>query len=331
MPNGSIVSRVSGFSVVSLAIAVLLMLPVIQAQTQNGTGGFLEVENGKIYYEECGTGEEAVVLIHDGVVHSAVWDDVWPSFCKTFHTIRYDRRGYGRSPTATGWYTETDDLFALLRHLTVQHAMLVGSSHGGELSIEFALEHPNLVEQLVLVGAVVHGYPYSDHFLNRGEETWATPKKGDTAGAIAKISNDKYLTAADHPGARQKIRDLLTAAPQDFTNTDRAREVPSSLPRLHEIHVPTLILVGDADIPDVHAHAGAIETGIPNSRRIVITDAGHLMYLEKPEDFTRIVTGFLIQHRDSPPPSRHGNANLGIAAALPQLPPEDDRAGRSAL
>jgi 3-oxoadipate enol-lactonase len=173
--------------------------------------------------------------------------------------------------------------------------MLVGSSHGGEISIEFTLEHPNLVEQLVLVGAVVHGYPYSDHFLNRGEVTWAPTK--DTAAAIARIADDKYLTAADHPAARQKIRDLLTAAPQDFTHNDMFRDVPSSLPRLHEIHVPTLILVGDADIPDVHAHAGAIETGIANSRRIVVPDTGHLMYLEKPEEFTRIVSHFLEANR----------------------------------
>jgi pimeloyl-ACP methyl ester carboxylesterase len=55
--------------------------------------------------------------------------------------------------------------------------------------------------------------------------------------------------------------------------------------------------VGDADIPDVHAHAGAIETSIRNSRRIVVSDVGHLMYLEKPEEFTGIVIGFLEGNR----------------------------------
>jgi pimeloyl-ACP methyl ester carboxylesterase len=280
------------------SLMVLHATAVIWAQTRNGAGNFLDLENGRIYYEECGTGDSAVVLVHDGVLDSGVWDHVWPAFCKDFHTIRYDRRGYGRSPAATSWYMETDDLFALLRHLKVHRAMLVGSSHGGELSIEFTLEHPNVVEQLVLVGAVVHGYPFSDHFLNRGERTWAPPKKTDVAGAIAKITDDRYLTAPDHSAAHQKIRDLLTAAPQDFTHGDMARDLPSSLPRLHEIHVPTLILVGDADVPDVHAHAGAIETGIPNSRRIVVADAGHLMYLEKPDEFVRIVVRFLKTNSD---------------------------------
>jgi 3-oxoadipate enol-lactonase len=287
--------RVRAFRIA--ATATIFFAAVLPAAAQLGTapGKFVDVEGGKIYYEDCGTGDEALVLLHDGVVHSAVWDDVWPAFCKNFHAIRYDRRGFGRSPAATSWYSETDDLFALLRYLRVHQAMLVGSSHGGEISIEFTLAHPNLVEQLVLVGAVVHGYPYSDHFMNRGEATWAPTK--DTAAAIARIADDKYLTASDHPAARQKIRDLLTAAPQDFTHNDMSRDVPSSLPRLHEIHVPTLILVGDADIPDVHAHAGAIETGIANSRRIVIPDTGHLMYLEKPEEFTRTVSHFLEANR----------------------------------
>lgn len=247
----------------------------------------------------AGPGLKAVVLVHDGVLHSAVWDDVWPAFCKNFHTIRYDRRGYGRSPVTTKWYIETDDIYALLRQLKISRAMVVGSSHGGELSIEFTIEHPSLVEELVLVGAVVNGFPYSAHFLERGEALAKPLEKNDVAGAIAKGVNDKYLTAPDHPVARKKMHDLLTASPQDLTHTDLTLDSPSSVPRLHEICVPTLILVGDVDIPDVHAHAGVIESGIPNARRIVVPDAGHLMYLEKPEEFRRIVIDFLEAHRET--------------------------------
>jgi 3-oxoadipate enol-lactonase len=115
--------------------------------------------------------------------------------------------------------------------------MIVGSSHGGEISIEFTLEHPNLVEQLVLVGAVVHGYPYSDHFLNRGEATWAPTK--ETAAAIARIADDKYLTADDHPAARQKIRDLLTAAPRiSRTMTCFAMSLPRCLACTKSMYQP---------------------------------------------------------------------------------------------
>ena len=258
-----------------------------------GPGSFADVENGKIYYEECGSGAPTVVLIHDGIAHSAVWDAVWPAFCAKFHAIRYDRRGYGKSPEATTWYYETDDLATLLHHLKVARAVIVGSSHGGELSIDFTLAHPDMVQQLVLVGAVVSGFPYSDHFLNRGIANSKPLEKNDVKAAIANWAKDRYVLAPGHDAAQKKLLDILSASPQDLNHQDYARPTQAALPRLHEIHVPTLILTGDADIPDVHAHAGAIEAGIRGSRRVVLGDAGHLMYLEKPEEFTRIVIGFI--------------------------------------
>jgi 3-oxoadipate enol-lactonase len=260
---------------------------------QSGPGSFVQVEGSRIYFEECGTAPRTVVLVHDGVLHSAVWDDVWPEFCKHFHTIRYDRRGYGRSPAAAAWHSETDDLAALLRHLKVAHAALVGSSHGGEISINFTLDHPEIVQQLVLVGAVVGGMPYSQHFLERGNALFQPLEKGDMQGAISAASKDKYLIAPGNDAAKKRMTELLSANPQDMTHADLELPVKPALPRLREIRIPTLVLVGDADIPDVHSHAGAIEAGIPRARRVVIKDVGHLMYLEKPAEFGRLVIGFI--------------------------------------
>jgi pimeloyl-ACP methyl ester carboxylesterase len=118
-------------------------------------------------------------------------------------------------------------------------------------------------------------------------------EKKDVAGLIANWANDKYLLAADHPEAKKKLQAILTANPQDLTHDDLPRPTRPAVARLSEIRVPTLILVGDQDIPDVHAHAGVIENGIPNSRRVVVEDTGHLMYLEKPEEFSHIVLTFL--------------------------------------
>ena len=267
------------------------------AQTGGSTlpsaGSFVEVDNGRIYYEECGTGATTVVLIHDGIAHSAVWDAVWPGFCQKFHTIRYDRRGYGKSPASTTFYYETDDLAALLRHLKVGHTILVGSSHGGGLSIDFTLSHPDVVQQLVLIGAQVSGLPDSDHFLNRGMQNSKPFEKNDIQAGLENWARDKYLLASGHQAAQKKLLQILTASPQDLTHDEYARPTQPSLPRLHEIHLSTLILTGDADIPDVHAHAGAIEAGIRGSRRVVVAEAGHLMYLEKPEEFSRLVIGFI--------------------------------------
>ena len=283
------------FAQIAIFMAASTACVQTRAQSVPGAqrGSFLEVDSAKLYYEECGTGPDAVVLVHDGVLHSAAWDDVWPEFCKHFHTIRYDRRGYGRSPAATEGYFATDDLAALLSHLKVGRAAIVGSSHGGEISINFTLDHPEIVQQLVLVGAVVGGMPYSKHFLDRGSVLGKPLEKGDIPGAVAAASQDKYLIAPGNDAAKKRMAALLSANPQDLTHPDFELPVKPALARLHEIRVPTLLLVGDADIPDVHAHAGALEAGIPRARRVVVNNVGHLMYLEKPEEFSRTVIGFL--------------------------------------
>lgn len=281
-------------------LALLLALPgsfcLGQSSNPNAPaspGPFVQIDGAKLYYQECGTGSPTVLLIHDGVVNSAVWDGVWPEFCKHFHTIRYDRRGYGRSPAATTWYSETDDLAALLRHLKISSAALVGSSHGGQLAIDFTLAHPEIVQQLVLVGAVVSGMPYSRHFLDRGRHVFELLEKGDSKAAISEWSKDKYLIAPGNDAARKRLFDLLSANPQDMSHTEYVLPSKPALPRLPEIHVSTLLLVGDADIPDVHAHAGAIEAGIPNAHREVMVGVGHIMYLEKPAEFSQRVISFI--------------------------------------
>jgi 3-oxoadipate enol-lactonase len=257
--------------------------------------GFVDVDGGKLYYEDSGQGAQTVVLIHDGVVDSAVWNDVWSEFCQHFHTVRYDRRGFGKSPAATSWYSEIDDLAAVLQHLRLGHAALVGSSHGGGLAIDFTLAHPEIVQELVLVGPVLSGMPYTQHFLDRGREAFSLLQKNDVKGAIAEWSKDKYLTAPANDAARKKLLNLLTANPQDLTHAggDMIMAGKPAFGRLNEIKTPTLIVTGDADIPDVHAHAGAIEAGIPRAHRVVMEGAGHLLYLEKPGEFARLAVSFL--------------------------------------
>jgi 3-oxoadipate enol-lactonase len=280
-------------STLAVGACALLLADAVAAADSTRGGSFVDVQGTKLYYEECGGGQEVVILIHDGVVNSAVWDDVLPEFCRNFRTIRYDRRGYGRSPESSVPYREVDDLTLLLQHLRVMRAALVGSSHGGELSIDFTLAHPELVQQLVLVGPVVSGMPYTQHFLDRGSHAFELLAQGDTKGAIAEWSQDRYLIAPGNELARKRLFDLLTANPQDMRHREQLLRGKPALPRLGDIRVPTLILTGEADIPDVHAHAGAVEAGVPNARRVVVAGVGHLMYLEKPAEFSRLAIEFI--------------------------------------
>jgi acetyl esterase/lipase len=86
----------------------------------------------------------------------------------------------------------------------------------------------------------------------------------------------------------------MTANPHNMTRTDRYSRSASrpAIERLAEIRIPTLIIVGESDMPDVHAHCGAIQAGIPSAQRIVVPGAGHFVHLERPLEFNQLVTRF---------------------------------------
>ena len=81
----------------TMALACALALTAGAARAE-----MVDVDGGQIYYETCGKGAQAIVLIHDGVVNSASFDDMWPILCRDFRVVRYDRRGYGKSPRRQG-------------------------------------------------------------------------------------------------------------------------------------------------------------------------------------------------------------------------------------
>ncbi|HEX4594375.1 MAG TPA: alpha/beta hydrolase, partial [Bryobacteraceae bacterium] len=191
------------------------------------------------------------------------------------------------------------DLAALLKHLNTPRATLVGCSSGSALAIDFAIVHPEMVERLVLIGAVVHGMPSSSHFAERGKKNSAPIQKGDLAAGAKNWSEDRYLIAEGHDAARKTLYEALVQNPQNlkYTGELELRTPVPAISRLAEIHVPTLLLVGEYDIPDVHAHSGVIQAGIWGSQRETLKDCGHLISLEKPEELTARITSFVQKYQ----------------------------------
>jgi 3-oxoadipate enol-lactonase len=274
-------------------ILLIFRAGLLFAQTTSSAtspGAFVDVDGSRLYYQECGTGQKAVVLLHDGVVNSAVWDDVWPTLCKQFHTIRYDRRGYGRSPATKKPYYEADDVAALLLDRKVSQAALVASSHGGNIALNFALRYPAQVSGLVLIGPEADGFPYSEHFA------MAQMAFQDAKDPTEVRAQNTYFIAPGNEAARGHLRRLLNAAPQDHSHNDMPLPEKPVFPYVRDLRMPTLILIGSADIADNQAVAGALVMAIPGAARVVVPDTGHLMYLEKPEIFSSLVSGFLKSH-----------------------------------
>jgi 3-oxoadipate enol-lactonase len=276
-----------------LMLLLILGVRVLSAQTTNTAnppGAFVDADGSRLYYEECGSGPKAVILLHDGVVNSAVWDDVWPSFCKQFHVIRYDRRGYGRSPATKKPYYEADDVAVLLRDRKVSQAALVGSSHGGNIALSVALRYPTQISDLVLVGPEAEGFPYSEYFIMKQIEFQKA--KDQTEVRV----QSTYFIAPGNNAVREHLRKLLNASPQDHKHNDMPLPEKPVFPYVNALRMPTLILMGSEDIADNQAVSGALVMSIPGSARVVVPDTGHLMYLEKPEIFSSLVIGFLTSH-----------------------------------
>ncbi len=274
-----------------LALIVNLMIVTLAAAE------YLDVGGSKIYFESHGTGP-TIIFMHDGLLHSEVWDGQLAAFSGEYRFIRYDRRGYGRSDTPTAPFSNENDLLKLIDANDIDRAILVGSSSAGGMAVNFALKHPDRVSALVLVGAVVDGLGFSSHFMQRNMTNTGT----DEEGRIERWVADPWLVAPQNTVTKARARELLESNPHDlafgkfelandFANLNPISEF--ALKRLHEINVPTLIITGSADIPDVHVHAGALEAGIQGAKREVIANVGHLSYMEDPEAFNAVVLGFL--------------------------------------
>ena len=291
----------------NVLIQLLVFVAVISSRAFSGTAsqaiedhpiaaesGYLAVDGGRIFYEVAGQGP-AIVMVHDGILHRETWDAQFTELAGRYRVVRWDRRGYGRSDAPKTAFSHLDDMLALIKTLKLERVTLMGCSAGGLLTIYFALEHPELVRALVLVGPIVSGMSFSDHFVARGNRGIPDAKAPVEQKIAYWTSKDPWILAPQNVTAKQKMKDLLKANPQNLQSSDQLARWPNyaALGRLSEIKVPTLIVAGESDIPDVHAHIGAIEAGISGSKRVVLTDSGHLPHLEVPQKFNEVALKFL--------------------------------------
>jgi len=267
----------------------------VQRNNLDAQTGFVEVDGGKLFYELAGEGE-TIVMIHDGILHRVTWDAQFEMFAKDYRVVRYDRRGYGDSSRAEAKYSDIEDLEKVFEQLNIQKAIVMGMSYGGSLAIDFTLANPDKVMKIVLVGSIVSGYGYSEHMSNRGghmtEADWAS------AEALRRyfFEKDPYTVWPENKEAKEKVNRIIEKYPLNL-DMDKYKLLQGpkrpALSRLDEIKVPTLIVVGEYDIPDVHAHAGAIEAGISGAKRVLVNNAGHHVPTEQPEILNELILKFI--------------------------------------
>lgn len=262
--------------------------------------GLLDVPGARLYWESTGRGP-ALVLVHAGIADHGMWDDDVPSFAGGHRVVTYDCRGFGRSRTDAVDYSNRADLAALLDHLGIQRAALLGCSRGGQIALDFTLERPERVSALIAVacgpGGMEHDETTEEKALTESEEPLLAA--GDWAG-VADLDVRLWVDGVGQPPTRvaSAVRDRVrTMSLANYTaGYPEPRPIPLQPPaidRLAEVRAPTLIIHGDLDVSGVTAGAEALELGIPGARRVLLPRVAHMVNLERPDDFRRIVRDFL--------------------------------------
>ena len=260
------------------------------------------VQQTELHREVAGDGSP-VVLVHAGICDSRMWDPQWETFPRAHRVVRYDMRGFGRSALVPGRYSPPADLIALLDELALGPAKLVGASMGGGISLQVAVARPDLVSGLVLVGSGVRGHDWSDYVTHSWAEEEAALERGDLDAAV-EVNLRTWVDGPDRspdevdPEVRGRVAEMQRRAFELWLPVgDAAEEEPLVLDvgaRLGEISVPTLALVGEHDVEDVHVVAERLEREI-GATRVTIAGAAHLPNLEKPREFDQLVLAFLAE------------------------------------
>jgi 3-oxoadipate enol-lactonase len=265
----------------------------------NYNSGYASVNGAKIYYEIAGEGYP-LILLHAGIADSRMWDAQFRSFAQDNLVVRYDMRGFGKTKLVRGEFSPVEDLAALMDTLGIEAAVLLGVSMGGSVALDFTLTHPDRVDGLIVAASAASGHQWSNLALEKWGEIDEVMERGDKEKGLElelRMWVDGPTRKPDQVDAavRAKVAEML--APTYDIEQGIAKEKgidPPAMQRLAEIDVPVLVMVGDADMPDMMTIADKLVQGIGGARKVVIPGA-HMINMEQPQKFNRAVRQFLEQ------------------------------------
>lgn len=223
-----------------------------------------------------------------------IWDGLIADFAERYPIIRYDKRGHGLSDCPPGPYTlrdHTADLAGLLTGLQVQSAILIGVSVGGMIALEFAHQHPEHVQALVLcdTGAKIGGAEY-------WTERSTAVRQGGLAPLAPMILARWFSStfAETEPAAYRGYHNMLTRTPvEGYAATCEALRDADLREVVRTINVPALVLCGDEDLATPPSLGRELTGALPNARFALISQAGHIPSIEQPQALATTIQHFL--------------------------------------
>ncbi len=267
---------------------------------------FVEVDGIRVHYQEAGDpSAPPLILIHGFASSTLVWSKVFLRLAAAgFRVIAIDMLGYGYSgKPRNGEYTipgQAKLLLGLLDQLGIERATLVGSSYGGAVAATCALDYPERVERLVMVGAVNNNRPLNFKLMR----VFSSPLFGDVVSPLLigsrrllrrrmKRVYDRHDWVLDERRVEARHLPLRAAGTQRaMIRTVRSWNADRISRDAHLINKPTLLIWGENDREIPVADGEHLHEQIPGSRLIVFLDCGHIPHEEYPEEFTNVVVDF---------------------------------------
>jgi 3-oxoadipate enol-lactonase len=269
------------------------------------------VRDVELYYEEHGSGDP-LLCIMGFATDSTGWLLQVPAFAERHRTIVFDNRGVGRSAKPPGAYTiheMADDAAALLDHLRIDRADVLGLSMGGMIAQELALRHPERVRKLVLAAT----YPEPDAATEENRKVIFTQMGGsiteagemriDFTAMNPLLFFQHLLPLVFNPSFIQnelpKLMQMFSGALQYGFSLEavmgqlQAVMGHRATDRLNTIAAPTLVLTGDADRLIAPANSRILAESIPGARLVEIPGGSHGFNIEMPDRFNDEVLRFL--------------------------------------
>ena len=261
---------------------------------------YLETNGARIAYDVEGAGEP-VLLIHAGVANRSMWDDQVAALKDAYRVIRHDTRGFGETETEAVPFSNRADIAALLDELGEEAAHLVGLSRGGVIALDFALEFPERVRSLTVVAGGVSGY---ESPAELPPETWEPVetmwKEKDwealTEWETAFWADGPAQTADRVPEVRRRVHDWILANYRAEKEEGEPQPLdPPAAGRLGDLRTPLLVMLGTLDEPATVDAMRYLARTVPGAR-VEEFESAHMVNLEHPERFNRILREFLDAH-----------------------------------
>ncbi len=234
-----------------------------------------------------------VLLLHAGIADHRMWKPQVEALDAAGHrALASDLPGFGDAPLVPGTIAYVDHAAALLD----APGAVVGCSFGGRIAIELAAARPDLVERLVLIGAGLGSWSWSESAEAGFAEEEEAIERGDLATAAAQQAR-MWLADDATPEVRELTEAMtLRSYEQQLPAEGQVKAVWPEVPaetRLGEIGAPTLVVVGTEDLDDIKSIAEKLAAEIPGARLATIEGAGHLPSLERPEELNGLLLEFL--------------------------------------